>query len=128
MMQKLTLGMTLLAVFISCLGLFGLALYTVNRQTKSIAIRKVNGAKIDQIVMLLSKDFVKWIVISILIASPIAYYFMDQWLLNFAYRTGIEWWIFAVAGGLSMIIAFITVSSQTIKAAFANPVDALRYE
>ncbi|MFC2123961.1 ABC transporter permease [Bacteroidota bacterium] len=128
LMQKLTFGLTLLAVFISCLGLFGLALYTVNRQTKSIAIRKVNGAKIDQIVLLLSKDFVKWIVISISIACPIAYYFMDQWLLNFAYRTGIEWWIFAVAGGLSLLIAFFTISFQTIKAALANPVDSLRYE
>ncbi|MCK5702467.1 MAG: ABC transporter permease, partial [Cyclobacteriaceae bacterium] len=108
LIQKLSLSLTLLAVLISCLGLFGLALYTVNRQTKSIAIRKVNGAKIDQIVVLLSKDFVKLIAISILIASPIAYYFMDRWLLNFAYRTRIEWWIFAVAGGLSLLIAIIT--------------------
>ena len=128
LMQKLSLSLTLLAVLISCLGLFGLALYTVIKQTKSIAIRKVNGAKIDQIVVLLSKDFVKWIAISILIASPIAYYFMDQWLQNFAYRTSIEWWIFVVAGGLSLLIAIITVSFQTIKAALANPVDSLRYE
>jgi len=128
MMQKLTMGLTFLAVFISCLGLFGLALYTVSRQKKSIAIRKVNGAKIIQIIVMLSKDFIKWIVISILIAGPIAYYFMRQWLLNFAYRTSIEWWIFAIAGGFALIIAIITVSYQTIKAAIANPVNALRYE
>jgi ABC-type antimicrobial peptide transport system permease subunit len=128
LMQKLSMGLTILSVLISCLGLFGLALYTVNRQTKSIAIRKVNGAKIDQIVVLLSKDFVKWIAISILIASPIAYFFMNQWLLNFAYRTNFDWWIFLVAGGLSLLIAIITVSFQTIKAALANPVDSLRYE
>lgn len=128
LMQKLTFGLTVLAMFISSLGLFGLALYTVNRQTKGIAIRKVNGARIDHIVFMLSRDFIIWILIAIIIASPVSYYFLNKWLLNFAYRTDIEWWVFGVAGIISLLIAIITISYQTIKAAIANPVDSLRYE
>lgn len=128
LMQKLTLGLTILAVFISSLGLFGLALFTVNRQTKSIAIRKVNGARIDQVVVLLSREFIIWILIALAIASPLSYYFLSEWLLNFAYRTNIEWYIFGLAGGIALLIAMITIGYQTIKAALANPVNALRYE
>jgi len=128
LMQKLTLGLTILAVFISSLGLFGLALFTVNRQTKSIAIRKVNGARIDQIVILLSREFIIWILIAFVIASPLSYYFLKEWLLNFAYRTSIDWYIFGLAGSIALLIALITIGYQTMKAAIANPVNALRYE
>jgi ABC-type antimicrobial peptide transport system permease subunit len=128
LMQKLTLGLTILAVFISSLGLFGLALFTVNRQTKSIAIRKVNGARVDQIVYLLSRQFIIWIFIALVIASPVSYYFLNEWLLNFAYRTSIEWYIFGLAGGVAFALALLTIGYQTIKAALANPVTALRYE
>jgi ABC-type antimicrobial peptide transport system permease subunit len=128
LMQKLTLGLTILAVFISSLGLFGLALFTVNRQTKSIAIRKVNGARVDQIVLLLSRSFILWIIIALIIASPLSYYFLNEWLLNFAYRTSIEWYVFGLAGGTALIIALLTIGYQTLKAALANPVTALRYE
>ena len=128
LMQKLTFGLTVLAVFISSLGLFGLALFTVNRQTKSIAIRKVNGARVDQIVLLLSRSFIFWILIALIIASPLSYYFLNEWLLNFAYRTSISWYIFGIAGGIALIIALLTISYQTLRAALANPVTALRYE
>ena len=128
LMQKLTFGLTILAVFISSLGLFGLALFTVNRQTKSIAIRKVNGARVDQIVVLLSREFIIWILIALVIASPLSFYFLNDWLLNFAYRTSIDWYIFGVAGSIALFIAVITIGYQTIKAAIANPVNALRYE
>ena len=108
--------------------MFGLALFTVNRQTKSIAIRKVNGARIDQIVVLLSREFIIWILIALVIASPLSYYFLNEWLLNFAYRISIDWYIFGVAGSIALLIALITIGYQTIKAAIANPVNALRYE
>lgn len=128
LMQKLTLILTILALFISALGLFGLTLYTVHRYTKEIAIRKVNGARIDQIILLLSGNFVKWVGLAFLIASPLAWYFMNDWLRNYAYRTSLGWWIFALAGGISLFIALLTISFQTIRAALANPVEALRYE
>jgi len=128
LMQKLTLGLTILALFISALGLFGLTLFTIQSHIKEIAIRKVNGARVDQIVFLLSKDFVKWIVLAFVIASPISFYFLNKWLLSYAYKTNINWWIFGLAGIIALAIALLTVSYQTIRAALANPVDALRYE
>jgi ABC-type antimicrobial peptide transport system permease subunit len=117
-----------LAIFIACLGLLGLSLFTVQRRTKEIGIRKVLGASVSRIIALLSKDFVKLVLLANLIAWPAAYFAMNKWLQNFAYRIDIGWWMFALAGGLALLIAFVTVSAQAIKAALANPVEALRYE
>ena len=110
------------------MGLFGLGMFTAQRKTKEIGIRKVLGASITDITTMLSKDFIKLVVIAFLIASPIAWYFMNQWLQDFVYRTNISWWIFAIAGLLAIMIALITVSYQAIKAAIANPVKSLKTE
>jgi putative ABC transport system permease protein len=117
-----------LAVFISCLGLLGLAMFTAEQRTREIGVRKVLGANVTGIVSMLSKDFLGLVVIAILIACPLAWYFMYRWLLDFAYRTPISWWIFAVAGLSAILIAFATVSFQAIKAATVNPVKSLRTE
>jgi putative ABC transport system permease protein len=119
---------TMLAIFIGCLGLFGLASFTAEQRTKEIGIRKVLGASLAGIVHLMNKDFVKWILISNLIAWPVAYYAMNKWLQNFAYRVNIGIWIFILSAFLALIVALITVSYQSIKAALANPVESLRYE
>lgn len=117
-----------IAIFISCLGLFGLATYTAQVKTKEIGIRKVLGASVTGLVRLLSKDFLKLVGISILIATPIAWWAMSKWLQSFAYRINISWWIFATAGFIAVFIAMATVSFQAIKAAIANPVVSLRSE
>ena len=117
-----------IAIFISCLGLLGLAAYTAQVRTKEIGVRKVLGASVSGIVQLLAKDFVKLVLISILIASPIAWYFMHKWLQDFAYKIPISWWVFALAGTMAIVIAFATISFQAIKAALANPVKSLRSE
>ncbi|GAB4032979.1 ABC transporter permease [Spirosoma jeollabukense] len=117
-----------LAIFIACLGLFGLASFSAQQRTKEIGVRKVLGASVGSIVGLLSSDFLKPVGIAILIASPIAWYVMNQWLRNFAYRVDISWWVFALAGLLAIGIALLTVSFQSIKAALMNPVKSLRSE
>lgn len=117
-----------LAIFIACLGLFGLATFTVEQRVKEIGVRKVLGANISQITFLISKDFVKLVFLSIILAIPISWYGMDQWLQDFAYRIDITWWIFGVAGGIALLIALVTVSSQAIKAALSNPVHSLKSE
>jgi ABC-type antimicrobial peptide transport system permease subunit len=127
-METLFLWFTSLAIFISCLGLFGLATFATERRIKEIGIHKVLGASMLQITTLLSKDFLKLVMIAFVIASPIAYYFIDKWLADFAYRITISWWIFAVAGISAVLIALITVSWQSIKAAVVNPVTSLRSE
>jgi putative ABC transport system permease protein len=119
---------TLIAILISCLGLFGLSVFEAAQRTKEIGIRKVLGATVVSITGLLAKDFLKLVAIAILIASPIAYYFMNQWLADFAYRIDIQWWMFAAAGFLAVAIAFLTVGGQAVKAALANPVKSLRSE
>lgn len=119
---------TLMALLIACLGLFGLASYTTVLRTKEIGIRKVLGASVAGITGLLAKDFLKLVVIAILIASPVAYFFMQKWLSDFAYRIAIEWWMFARAGALAIVIAFLTVGGQAVRAALANPVKSLRSE
>ena len=119
---------SMLAIFIACLGLFGLATFTAEARTKEIGIRKVLGASMTQIVNLLSKDFLKLVILGIVIASPIAYWAMNKWLQDFAYRVEISWWIFALAGIVAIVIALLTVSYQSIKAALANPVKSLRTE
>ncbi|WP_340113101.1 ABC transporter permease [Maribellus mangrovi] len=119
---------SIVAIFISCIGLFGLSVYAIERKRKEIGIRKVNGSKVSQILTMLNKDFIKWVFVSFVIASPVAWYTMDKWLQNFAYRTTLDWWIFAIAGTLAVGIALLTVSYQSYKAAVRNPVEALRYE
>ena len=117
-----------LAVILSCIGLFALSSYAMTRRTKEIGIRKVNGARVSEILTMLNKDFVKWMAIAFVIATPIAYYAMNKWLENFAYKTELSWWIFALAGLLALGIALLTVSFQSWKAATRNPVESLRYE
>ncbi len=118
----------ILAILISCLGLIGLIEHTTNKKIKEIGIRKINGAKISQVMVMLNKNIVKWVVISFTMACPIAYYAMNKWLESFAYKTELSWWIFALSGLLALGIALLTVSWQSWKAATRNPVEALRYE
>jgi putative ABC transport system permease protein len=117
-----------IGILISCLGLFGLAAYASEQRLKEIGIRKVNGAQISEMMILLNKDFVKWVVVAFAISTPIAWYIMLRWLESFAYRTTLSWWIFALSGVLALGIALLTVSWQSWKAATRNPVEALRYE
>jgi len=122
------IAFTTLAIVIACLGLFGLAAYAAEQRTKEIGVRKVLGASIMNIASMLSLDFIKLVCISILIASPVAWYLMQKWLQDFAYRINIQWWVIAIAGFAAILIAFITISFQSIKAAIANPVNSLRSE
>jgi ABC-type antimicrobial peptide transport system permease subunit len=117
-----------LTIFISCLGLFGLATYMAENRVKEIGIRKILGASLTSITTLLSKDFVKLVIISFLIAAPLAWWGMYKWLQSYTYRVSLEWWVFALAGFLSVMIALLTVSYQSIKAAIANPVKNLKTE
>jgi len=117
-----------LAIIISCLGLLGLVSYTTEQRTKEIGIRKVLGASVIEIILMLTKDFIKWVLIANVIAWPVAYYFMNQWLKDFVYRINISWWVFTLSGGIALLIALVTVSFQAIKAANTNPVKSLRYE
>jgi putative ABC transport system permease protein len=125
---KLFINFAVLAIFISCLGLLGLASYSTLQRTKEIGIRKVLGASVTGIIHLLSKEFLQLIAIAFLIATPIAWYLMYQWLKDFAYRTHISWWMFALPGLMALLIALCTISLQAIKAAIANPVRSLRAE
>jgi putative ABC transport system permease protein len=125
---KLFLNFAILAIFISCLGLLGLASYSTMQRTREIGIRKVMGASVSNIINLLSKEFLKLVFISFFIAVPVAWYFMHKWLADFAYRTHISWWIFAAAGIMALLIAVVTVSVQAFRAAVANPVKSLRTE
>ena len=125
---KLSFGFTLVAVIICCLGLFGLATFAAEQRIKEIGVRKVLGASVPDIVVLLSKEFAGLVVIAIVVAIPTAYYFLNKWLQDFAYRIDISWWVFVLAGMSALMIALLTVSFQAIKAAVANPVKSLRTE
>ncbi|HEX4374741.1 MAG TPA: FtsX-like permease family protein, partial [Puia sp.] len=125
---KLASAFAALAIFISCLGLFGMASFVAEQRIKEIGVRKVLGASVLDLWQLLSKDFVMLIIISLLIATPVGYYFMHNWLLNYQYRTEISWWIFAASAIGAFAITILTVSFQAIKAAVANPVKSLRTE
>lgn len=125
---KLFFNFAMLAIFLSCLGLLGLASYTTMQRTKEIGIRKVMGASVSNILNLLSRDFLKLVVISFFVAIPVSWYFMQKWLIDFAYRTTISWWVFMAAGVIALFIAIITVSFQALKAAMSNPVNSLRSE
>ena len=116
------------AIFVACLGLLGLSLFATIQRTKEIGVRKVLGASVSNIVMLISKDFILLVVIALLVASPIAWYIMNRWLQDFVYRIHISWWVFLLAGALAVFIALATISYQAIKAAVANPVKSLRTE
>ena len=118
----------LIAIFVSALGLLGLAAFAAEQKVKEIGIRKVLGATIQNILALLSLDFLKMVIIASLIAFPVGWYAMNKWLQNFAYRVELSWWIFLLAAGIALLIAIITVSIQAIKAAIANPVNSLRSE
>ena len=126
--SKLSAIFSVVNILISCIGLVGLVLFAINGRIKEIGIRKVNGAKVFEILTMLNKDFIKWVAIAFVIATPIAYYTMNKWLENFAYKTEMSWWIFALAGLLALGIAMLTVSWQSWRAATRNPVEALRYE
>ena len=117
-----------LSIIIACLGLFGLATFTAEQRSKEIGIRKILGASVSGIISLLSREFLQLVVVALLIASPLAYYLMNRWLENFVYHIEIRWWVFLLAGLLAVLIAFVTVSLQSIKAALSNPVQALRNE
>jgi putative ABC transport system permease protein len=125
---KLALFFAILAIFISALGLFGLASFMAEQRTKEIGIRKVLGASVANLWRLLSRDFVMLVVIALLIAVPISYYFMHRWLENYQYRTEISWWVFVVAGVSALLITILTVSFQAVKAALINPIRSLRTE
>lgn len=127
-LMQMTTWFAGLAIVLSCLGLFGMAVFSIERRMKEIGIRKVLGASVSGVVTMLSKDFVKLVLIANLLAWPVAWYAMNKWLQDFAYRIELGWLTFALAGGVALLIALLTVSAQAIRAALANPADALRYE
>ena len=119
---------SVVSIIVSCLGLFGLATFAAQRRIKEIGVRRVLGASAAGIVTLLAKDFVKLVAAALFVAFPLAWWIMNKWLDNYVYRIHISWWMFAAAGMLALVIAFITVSSQAIKAALTNPVKSLKTE
>ena len=122
------IGFAILAILIACLGLLGLVIFATAQRTKEIGIRKVLGASVTSVIILLGKDFAKLVAIASLIAVPVAWFVMNKWLQDFAYRISIQWWMFLLSGCTAIIIALATVSFQAIKAAIANPVKSLRTE
>ena len=126
--EKLSLSFTILAFIIACLGLFGLVTFATAQRRKEIGIRKVLGASVSSVTMMLSKDFGKLVAIATIIAVPIAWFAMNKWLQEFAYRIDIQWWMFLLSGCVAILIALLTVSSQAIKAALTDPVKNLRTE
>lgn len=126
--SKLYVWLTLLSIGIATIGLYGLILFYLEKRKREISLRKVNGANIGQIIQLINLTFIKWVVVAFVIAIPVAYYAIHKWLENFAYKTELSWWIFALAGLLTLGIALLTVSWQSFKAASKNPVEVLRYE
>ncbi len=127
-LSRILFTFSVLAILISVIGISALTLYISQQRTKEIGIRKVNGAKVSEILAMLNKDIVKWVAIAFIIAGPLAYYGMNKWLESFAYKTTLSWWIFVLTGSLTLGIALLTVSWQSWRAATRNPVDALRYE
>jgi putative ABC transport system permease protein len=119
---------TVISILIASLGIFGMAAFSTGQRTKEIGIRKVMGASVRSIMLLLSKDFLVLVVVAFIIALPFAWYAIDQWLQDFAYKVNIEWWVFVLAGLLVLLIAYLAIGYQSIKAAFINPVDSLRSE
>ena len=126
--QKVFISLVVLGIIIACLGLFGLATFAAQQRIKEIGIRKTLGATVEGIVVLLSKDFIKLVMLALVIATPVAWYFMDKWLQDFAYRIDMPWWIFIVAGVIAILIAVVTISSQAVRAAMTSPARSLRSE
>ena len=118
----------IIAIIISCLGMLGLVIFSSERRAKEVAIRKVHGASIGDLLFMLNQSFLRLIVVSFILACPMGWYAMNQWLQEFAYKTEIHWWMFALSGFIALFIALLTVSWQTWRAATANPVKSLRYE
>jgi hypothetical protein len=125
---NIMLSFAILTIVVSCLGLFGLTVFMAEQRVKEIGVRKVLGASIANIMVLLAKDFILLVVIAIVIASPVAWYTMNLWLQNFAYHIDLQWWMFALTGGVALGIAFLTTSFQSVRAAMVNPVKSLRSE
>ena len=125
---QVALSFSVLAILIACLGLFGLASFMAEQRTKEIGVRKVLGASMNNIVTMLSRDFLRLVLVSAVFAIPLSWFIMHRWLENFAYRVNISWWVFALAAILAVLIALVTISFQTVKAALTNPVDSLRSE
>jgi putative ABC transport system permease protein len=121
-------ALSIIIILIACVGLFGLSSMLLNKRTKEIGIRRVNGARTTEVMAMLNRDFIKWVAISFIFACPIAWYAMHKWLENFAYKTTLSWWVFAAAGVIAMLVALLTVSWQSWRAATRNPVESLRYE
>jgi putative ABC transport system permease protein len=126
--SKLINWFTIICLLLSSIGLLGISSIIVVKKTKEIGIRKVNGARTNEVLAMLNKNFLKWIAIAFIIACPIAWYAMNKWLENFAYKTELSWWIFALAGLVAFVVALLTVSWQSWRSATRNPVEALRYE
>jgi putative ABC transport system permease protein len=118
----------LLAIVISCIGILGLSIFSSERRTKEIGIRKVNGARVGEIIMLLSGEFLAWVTIAFVVGMPFMLMTMKKWLSTFAYRTSLDWWIFVLSMTIALLIAIITVIWQSWRAAIKNPIEALRYE
>ncbi|MBN1821523.1 MAG: ABC transporter permease [Prolixibacteraceae bacterium] len=127
-LRNLTILFSVLSIIIAMLGILGMSFFSCDRRTKEIGLRKVNGASIHEVILLLNKDFLKWVLVAFLIIVPLSWYIMHNWLQNFAYKTNLSWWVFALAGVLALGIALLTVSFQSWKAATKNPVESLRYE
>lgn len=127
-LNKIFTAFSLLTIFISIIGLFGIASFTLEQKTKEIGIRKVLGANILSLLKLFNKEFLKPVLIAIIFSWPIAYYIMNKWLENFAYRIDMNWWIFILSGGIALVSAFVIISFRVIKAAAENPINSLRYE
>jgi ABC-type antimicrobial peptide transport system permease subunit len=127
-LSKIFVSGAIISIVISCMGLFAIVILIITQRTKEIGIRKVLGASVNNILLLISKDFLKLVLLSICIASPIAWYAMNKWLQDFAYSIKIEWWVFVLTGLIALAIAFVTISFQSIKAALVNPVKSLRSE
>ncbi len=127
-LRNITLSFALLAIMISILGILGMTIFSIERRTKEIGIRRVAGATNSEILILLNREFIIWVVVAFIVASPLAFYTMNNWLQNFVYKTQLSWWIFALSGIIAFGIALITVNLQSWRAANRNPVEALRYE
>jgi putative ABC transport system permease protein len=127
-LRNITIAFALLAIIISTLGILGMSVFSIDRRTKEIGIRRVAGAKSSEILLLLNIEFIKWVIVAFIVATPIAWYTMHNWLQNFVYKTELSWWIFLIAGIIALGIALLTVTWQSWKAATGNPVEALRYE
>jgi putative ABC transport system permease protein len=125
---KIIGAFSVLAATLSVMGLFGISLIAISRRTKEIGIRKVNGSMVSEILIMLNTDFIRWVIVSIVVAIPVSVYLLSVWLKRFAYKTEMSWWLFALAATSAITVAAMTVSWQSWKAATGNPVDALKYE